>query len=113
MLLNNYGVLKGTPINRALGTGNNPHFQIHVVDDTTDYRIAMNVQSRLAHQKSNISSSCDLSTHSSRNSTPSDWVGTTCVHGPVGLHLTTSDRTCSILGAWSRSRSRSRGPTMT
>lgn len=48
MPLKNYGVLKGTPINRALGTGSNPHYQIHVVDDTTDYRIAVNVQSSVS-----------------------------------------------------------------
>ena len=48
MPLKNYGVLKGTPINRVLGSGSNPHFQIHVVDDTTDYRVAVNVQSALS-----------------------------------------------------------------
>lgn len=47
MPLKQYGFLKGHPINRALGTGKNPHYQIHVVDDTTDYRIAVNVQSAL------------------------------------------------------------------
>lgn len=48
MPLKNYGVLKGRPIGRVLGTGQNPHFQIHVVDDTTDYRIAVNVMSALS-----------------------------------------------------------------
>ncbi len=45
MPLNQYGVLVGRPIDRRLGTGQNPHYQIHVVDNTTDYRIAVNVQS--------------------------------------------------------------------
>jgi len=48
MPLKNYGVLKGTPVNRVLGSGSNPHYQIHVVDDTTDYRVAVNVQSALS-----------------------------------------------------------------
>ncbi len=48
MPLKDYGVLKGTPINRGLGSGRNPHYQIHVVDDTTDYRIAVNVASALS-----------------------------------------------------------------
>jgi uncharacterized protein YukJ len=45
MPLANYGVLKGTVINRRLASGANPHYQVHVVDDSTDYRIAVNVQS--------------------------------------------------------------------
>lgn len=48
MALKNYGVLVGRPIGRALGSGANPHYQVHVVDDTTDYRIAVNVASKLA-----------------------------------------------------------------
>lgn len=48
MPLKSYGVLKGRTINRVLGRGQNPHFQIHVIDDTTDYRIAVNVMSQLA-----------------------------------------------------------------
>jgi uncharacterized protein YukJ len=47
MPLKHYGVLKGRPIDRALGAGGNPHYQIHVIDDTTDYRIAVNVMSAL------------------------------------------------------------------
>jgi uncharacterized protein YukJ len=45
MPLKKYGVLAGRPIDRRLGTGANPHYQIHMVDNTTDYRIAVNVQS--------------------------------------------------------------------
>ncbi len=45
MALKDYGVLVGRPIDRRLGTGQNPHYQIHIVDDQTDYRIAVNVQS--------------------------------------------------------------------
>jgi len=41
-----YGVFKGRPIARILGAGQNPHYQIHVVDSTTDERIAVNVKSK-------------------------------------------------------------------
>ncbi|KAF0813547.1 hypothetical protein IGB42_01898 [Andreprevotia sp. IGB-42] len=47
MPLKNYGVLKGRPVGRTLGSGQNPHYQIHVVDNTTDYRLAVNVASAL------------------------------------------------------------------
>lgn len=48
MPLKNYGVLKGRPISSRLGFGGSPHYQVHVVDDTTDYRIAINVKSKLS-----------------------------------------------------------------
>jgi uncharacterized protein YukJ len=49
MPLNNYGVLKGRPIGRRLGSGSSPHYQIHIVDEAgTHYRIAINVRSQLA-----------------------------------------------------------------
>ena len=48
MPLKNYGVLKGRPVDRRLGSGQNPHYQVKVVDATTDYRIAVNVASQLA-----------------------------------------------------------------
>jgi uncharacterized protein YukJ len=48
MALSNYGVLKGRPIDRRLGSGSRPHYQVHVVDDETDYRIAINVKSTLS-----------------------------------------------------------------
>jgi uncharacterized protein YukJ len=49
MALKNYGVLKGRPIARRLGSGSSPHYQIHVVDEAgTNYRIAVNVKSQLA-----------------------------------------------------------------
>jgi uncharacterized protein YukJ len=48
MALKSYGVLKGRPVNRQTGSGSNPHYQVHVVDNTTDYRIAVNVKSQLA-----------------------------------------------------------------
>ena len=38
MSLSNYGVLKGRPIDRRLGSGSRPHYQVHIVDDDTDYR---------------------------------------------------------------------------
>ncbi len=45
MPLKKYGVLVGRPIDRRFGTGANPHYQIHMVDNDTAYRIAVNVQS--------------------------------------------------------------------
>lgn len=48
MPLQNYGVLKGRPIARRLGESSNAHYQVHVVDDTTDYRVAVNVRSQLS-----------------------------------------------------------------
>ncbi len=48
MALQNYGVLKARPINKKIGLGNSPHYQIHMIDDTTDYRIAVNVKSKLS-----------------------------------------------------------------
>lgn len=45
--LRNYGVLKGRPVNRRLASDGNAHYQVHVVDDDTDYRIAINVASAL------------------------------------------------------------------
>jgi uncharacterized protein YukJ len=46
MPLKHYGVLKGHAIDRRLASGSNAHYQVHIVDDTTDYRIAVNVQSQ-------------------------------------------------------------------
>jgi uncharacterized protein YukJ len=46
MSLKNYGVLKGRPIARRLGAGSSPHYQIHLVDDDSDFRIAVNVKSK-------------------------------------------------------------------
>ena len=49
MPLKAYGVLKGRPIARRLGSGGSPHYQVHVVDETgINYRIAINVKSQLA-----------------------------------------------------------------
>ena len=46
--LRNYGVLKGKAIEVRLGAGQSPHYQVRLVDDTTDYRIAVNVKSQLS-----------------------------------------------------------------
>ena len=46
MALKNYGVLKGRPIARRLGFGASPHYQVHLVDDDAEYRIAVNVKSK-------------------------------------------------------------------
>lgn len=47
MPLRNYGVLRGSVIDHRLASGANAHFQLHVVDDTTHHRIAVNVESQL------------------------------------------------------------------
>jgi uncharacterized protein YukJ len=47
MPLKRYGVLKGTAIDRRLGAGQSPHYQVHIVDDQLDHRIAINVKSAL------------------------------------------------------------------
>ena len=46
MPLKRYGVLKGRPIRRMIGEGSSPHYQIHIIDETADYRIAVNVKSK-------------------------------------------------------------------
>lgn len=48
MPLKSYGILKGRPIARRLATNANAHYQIHVVDETADFRIAVNVKSKLS-----------------------------------------------------------------
>lgn len=48
MALKQYGVLKGKAINKIIGQGSTPHYEVHLIDDTTDYRIAINVKSNLA-----------------------------------------------------------------
>lgn len=48
MAIPNYGILKGKAIKSLLGSGSSPHHQIHLIDDTTDYRIAINVKSKLS-----------------------------------------------------------------
>ncbi|MBM3679357.1 MAG: DUF2278 family protein [Actinobacteria bacterium] len=47
MPLTSYGVLKGKAIEVRLGAGSSPHYQVRLIDDTTDYRIATNVKSQL------------------------------------------------------------------
>ena len=47
MPLRSYGVLKGKAIEVRVGAGQSPHYQVRLVDDTTDYRIAVNVKSQL------------------------------------------------------------------
>jgi uncharacterized protein YukJ len=45
MPLKNYSVLKGRPIAMRFGSGQSPHYQIHLVAGDANYRIAINVQS--------------------------------------------------------------------
>ena len=47
MPLRNYGVLKGRAVDRRLGEGQQSHYQVHLIDDRTDYRIAINVRSKV------------------------------------------------------------------
>ena len=47
MALRAYGVLKGKAVEVRIGAGQSPHYQVRVIDDTTDYRIAINVKSQL------------------------------------------------------------------
>ena len=48
MPLKSYGVLTGKAIEVRLGAGNSPHYQVRIIDDTTDYRIAVNVKSAVS-----------------------------------------------------------------
>ena len=48
MSLKNYGVLKGRPVDRRLGAGTAPHYQVRVVAGTETFRIAINVKSKQA-----------------------------------------------------------------
>jgi uncharacterized protein YukJ len=48
MALKQYGVLKGKAINKIMGQGSSPHYEVHLIDDTTDYRVAVNAKSTLA-----------------------------------------------------------------
>jgi uncharacterized protein YukJ len=56
-----YGVLKGRPIGRRFATSANPHYQVHLVDATTDYRIAVNVQSDVKKKTKATASGATLS----------------------------------------------------
>ncbi|HLO51095.1 MAG TPA: DUF2278 family protein [Kamptonema sp.] len=47
MALKNYGVLKGRPVGSRSALTSNGHYQVHIVSEDTDYRIAINVQSQL------------------------------------------------------------------
>ena len=46
MPLRNYGVLKGKAIDSRNGMGLHPHFQVLIVDDELQHRIAINVKSK-------------------------------------------------------------------
>ncbi len=48
MPLANYGVLVGRPLRGVPGRGQNAHYQVHVADHATEYRIAINVKSKLS-----------------------------------------------------------------
>ncbi|HXT83780.1 MAG TPA: DUF2278 family protein, partial [Verrucomicrobiae bacterium] len=43
--MDRYSLLIGKAVDSRLGSGENPHYSITVVDDTRKYRIAVNVQS--------------------------------------------------------------------
>jgi uncharacterized protein YukJ len=44
--LKSYSVLKARAVDSRFASGANPHYQVHVVDDAAEYRIAVNVQSQ-------------------------------------------------------------------
>ncbi len=46
MPIPHYGVLKARPIDRRLGAGQTPHYQIRAVAGTEHFRVAINVKSR-------------------------------------------------------------------
>lgn len=46
MPIKSYGVSKGKAIDGKAGTGNTPHYQIHVVDNHEHFRIAVNIKSQ-------------------------------------------------------------------
>ena len=48
MALKQYGVLKGKAINKIIGQGSNPHYEVHLIDNKTDYRIAINAKPDVA-----------------------------------------------------------------
>lgn len=48
MPLTSYGVLKGNIVDIRQAIGSNPHYQIRIIDDTEDYRIAVNVKSSVS-----------------------------------------------------------------
>lgn len=48
MALKNYGVLVGRIVDRRVATTSNPHYQMHVIDSDHDYRIAIDVRSKIA-----------------------------------------------------------------
>src|ERR1044072_7692410 len=45
MPLTNYSVLKGRPVAMRFGSGKSPHYQVHLVADRENSRIAVNVES--------------------------------------------------------------------
>jgi len=47
-VLDNYGVWKGHAIERRLGAGSSPHYQIHLIDENDDFRVAVNVMSQMS-----------------------------------------------------------------
>lgn len=47
MPLKQYGVLKGSAVERKLGSGPSPHYQVRIVAEGVHHRIAVNVKSKL------------------------------------------------------------------
>jgi uncharacterized protein YukJ len=47
MPLMNYGVFKGSVLDRKAAKGRNPHYEIHGLDDDTHFRVSVNVRSKL------------------------------------------------------------------
>ena len=47
MPLMNYGIFKGSVLDRKVARGRNPHYEIHGLDDGTHFRVSVNVRSKL------------------------------------------------------------------
>ena len=114
MPLKSYGVFKGRAIDRRLGAGGSPHYQVHLVDQSNDYRIAVNVASQL--QPSELEYLIDSEfrhpiVEALHELTP----GWKALPSEAGRHMlwTSFAAICSTRGGCANWRSTSPGPTTT
>jgi uncharacterized protein YukJ len=109
-----YGVLIGRPLHGVPGRGTNAHYQVHVVDRTTEYRIAVNVKSQLAPSEVEYLVDDDFRhpiTEMFRHHEPGFYLlGSMPAERRPRL---SSAATCSIARACGRCRSNCPGPTTT
>jgi uncharacterized protein YukJ len=100
-----YGLLVGRPLHGVPGRGTNAHYQIHVVDDITEYRIAVNVKSQLAPSEVEYLVDDDFRhpiTAALRGRAP--WLSTASVTSRPTAGSTTSAATSSTARACARCR---------